>query len=42
MGRKNDRDNKRVAKLTLVTAVVALVTQIIELISKLIEWLTSG
>lgn len=39
MGNKKKHDDKKIAKLALVTALLALVTQLINLITKIIEWL---
>jgi hypothetical protein len=40
MGKKNrNSDNKAIAKIALVTAILALVNALVNLLTKLIDWL---
>ncbi|MEL7610611.1 MAG: hypothetical protein AAGU74_14050 [Bacillota bacterium] len=39
MGGKRKGDDKQIARLALITAILALITQIINLLARLIEWL---
>lgn len=42
MSKHKKNGDKQVAKLALVTAVVALITQLLNIVEKLIEWLTQS
>lgn len=40
MGKQKKSDDKQVAKLALITAILTLTTQMLSMLEKLIEWLT--